>query len=294
MQLTRTPEVIASEINTIKAQTRDVVCRNAIEIGRRLTEVKSRIPYGSWGKWLAENVDYSERTAQDLMRLFEEYGGTANPQAIADLSYTQALLLTRLDGESREALLADRDVPGMSTRELQAEIDRINAEIERRQITIDALIRDKAEADAALEQVRSDTDSARRAAEEAEAQIKAAQARAEDAVSRANKTAAENASLRAQLQAERDKPQPLPVVEQVEVVPPEVAAELEALKKRAQQQDGAVLLLRDSYERMVALFGEVERRIAELEQDMPEEAARYRAAVARAAERMAQRLGARE
>lgn len=37
-ELTRTPEMIAAEINTIKAQTREVVCRSAIEIGRRLTE----------------------------------------------------------------------------------------------------------------------------------------------------------------------------------------------------------------------------------------------------------------
>ena len=54
----RTPEVIAAEINSIKAQTRDIVCRNAIEIGRRLTEVKCRIPFGSWGKWLVGHVDY--------------------------------------------------------------------------------------------------------------------------------------------------------------------------------------------------------------------------------------------
>lgn len=54
--------------------------------------------------------------------------------------------------------------------------------------------------------------------------------------------------------------------------------------------DGKKTLLRDAYERMVALFGEVERRIAELAEGMPEEAARYRAAVAKAARRMAERL----
>lgn len=293
----RTPEIIAAEINSIKAQTRDIVCRNAIEIGRRLTEVKCRIPFGSWGKWLAENVDYSERTAQDLMRLFDEYGRGQNPQAIADLSYTQALLLTRLDGESREELLAEKDVPGMSTRELQAEIERINAEKAQQQLTIDALLAEKAEAEEALKAAEDAAKTVRGYAEEDQARIEAAEAdaarardQAADAVQRANETSAENARLKAELQAERDKPAPLPVVEQVEVVPPEVTAELEALRKRAAQQDGAVMLLRDAYSRMVAQFEDVERRIAELAEGMPEEAARYRAAVAKAAARMAERL----
>ena len=65
---------------------------------------------------------------------------------------------------------------------------------------------------------------------------------------------------------------------------------LRKLFKRAAHQDGAVMLLRDAYERLVAMFGEVERRIAELAEGMPEEAARYRAAVAKAAARMGERM----
>lgn len=65
----RTPMGIAQEINEIKEKVRDVAIRGAIEIGKRLQEAKSMVPYGEWGKWLAENVDYSERTAQDLMQI---------------------------------------------------------------------------------------------------------------------------------------------------------------------------------------------------------------------------------
>ena len=148
-ELTRTPEVIAAEINTIKAQTREVVCRSAIEIGRRLTEAKCSVPYGRWGAWLSENVDYSERTAQDLIRIYEEYG-SMDPQALAGISYTQALLLTRLDGETRAELLEAGTVPEMSTRELEAEIVRLNREIKERQVTIEQLMAD-AERDAECE-----------------------------------------------------------------------------------------------------------------------------------------------
>lgn len=74
MELTRTCEVIATEINAIKEQARAMLVSSAIEIGKRLAEAKELVPFGSWGKWLEENVSYSERTAQNLMRCWEEYG----------------------------------------------------------------------------------------------------------------------------------------------------------------------------------------------------------------------------
>lgn len=32
------------------------------------------IEHGAWGEWLEKSVDYSQRTAQNLMKIFEEYG----------------------------------------------------------------------------------------------------------------------------------------------------------------------------------------------------------------------------
>ena len=74
LQVQRTPELIAEEINHIKNQTKVMVIYNTIEIGRKLTEAKSKIPHGEWGKWLEEKVNYSKSTANYLMRIFEEYG----------------------------------------------------------------------------------------------------------------------------------------------------------------------------------------------------------------------------
>ena len=48
----RTPFVIATEINTIRHQTRKILLAGALEIGRRLKEAKELLPYGEWGKWL--------------------------------------------------------------------------------------------------------------------------------------------------------------------------------------------------------------------------------------------------
>ena len=52
MQANRTPEVIAAEINTIKAHTRTILIRSAIEIGERLIEAKEAVDHGEWEGWL--------------------------------------------------------------------------------------------------------------------------------------------------------------------------------------------------------------------------------------------------
>ena len=46
----RDPEIIAAEINTIKEQVQRVLIYASIEIGGKLTEAKSLVPQGEWGK----------------------------------------------------------------------------------------------------------------------------------------------------------------------------------------------------------------------------------------------------
>lgn len=57
---------LVSEIRMITEQTKQVVLFNSIEIGRRLTEAKAMVKRGTWGTWLKERVDYSQRTAEQL------------------------------------------------------------------------------------------------------------------------------------------------------------------------------------------------------------------------------------
>ena len=74
LQVTRTPEMVAAEINLIKDQTRKLVLSNSILIGKKLKEVKEMLEPGQFGKWLTEAVDFSQSTANNLMRVYEEYG----------------------------------------------------------------------------------------------------------------------------------------------------------------------------------------------------------------------------
>ena len=109
-QPARTVEAVTLEIQTLQRQAQQLLLGYAIEIGRRLVEVKAMLPHGQWGTYIKEQVGYSQSTANNLMRIFEEYGAAqqsifgpeANSQALGNLSYTKALrLLARRAEEDR-------------------------------------------------------------------------------------------------------------------------------------------------------------------------------------------------
>jgi hypothetical protein len=132
----RTPRVIAAEINRIKQQTCKIMLTNAIEVGKRLKEAKALLPHGEWGKWLVESVSYSQRTANRLMQLFEEYGdklfvsaddgGNSNSSALANLTYYQVLLLLGIPEDEREKFILQHDVKDMTSRELDQTLKERN------------------------------------------------------------------------------------------------------------------------------------------------------------------------
>ena len=126
---------LAGEINLIKRRAEQTVIMAAIEIGERLLEIKATVPAGSWGAWLAENIDFSERKAQDMMRLYQEYGqgqaklfgSTIDDTKLRSLSYTQAVaLLSIKDSDERADFINNQPVESMSTRELEAAIKAKN------------------------------------------------------------------------------------------------------------------------------------------------------------------------
>ena len=70
----RTPDIIAAEICQIADQTRKMVLNSSIEIGKRLCEAKEMIPHGEWGNWLEHSVNFKQSTANNLMKIYTEYG----------------------------------------------------------------------------------------------------------------------------------------------------------------------------------------------------------------------------
>ena len=108
-------EAITGEILALKEKAGTAI----LDIGRRLIDAKALLPHGEWLPWLTERVEFSERSAQNLMRLAREW---SNPQALADLGATKALTLLALPREEREQFLEEHNVVDMSARQLEAAI----------------------------------------------------------------------------------------------------------------------------------------------------------------------------
>ena len=131
---------LATEIKVITEQTRATVISAALAVGKRLIEAKSICPAGRWLEWLETAVAYSERKAQDMMRLYLEYGRDGSiPDSIAALDYSKAVALLAAPAEAREALAEQAQADDLSVRQLQQEIRKINAEKQKAQMQIAGL-----------------------------------------------------------------------------------------------------------------------------------------------------------
>lgn len=130
MTAQRDIQTVTVEINVLHRQAQEMALSYAIQIGQRLKEAKAMLPHGEWGRWLETEVPFKPSTAQNFMRIFEEYGsdqtslfGDAKSQTIGNLPYTKALKLLAIgDVDEREAFIEENDVANMSTRELEKAI----------------------------------------------------------------------------------------------------------------------------------------------------------------------------
>ena len=89
------PDVLAARINEEHRQVEVAVTTtlsHAIRVGRLLVRAKEGVPYSSWGAWLAENFEGSDRTAQTYMRVYTHREELVdNQQNPATLSLDAAL-----------------------------------------------------------------------------------------------------------------------------------------------------------------------------------------------------------
>jgi DNA repair exonuclease SbcCD ATPase subunit len=311
----RTPVLIAAEINSIKEQTQRMFLLNSIEIGRRLVEVKSMLPHGDWGNWLEESVDYSQRTATNLMKIFEQYGDSqlslfgsdAKSQALANLSYTQAVALLGVPQDDREKFIKDNDVENMSTRELQQaikdkqELERQLKESEKRtkeiedQAKKEQIAREKIEneykkleiqnKDHALivQKLKSDLESAKTAGDDDEIErLQSSLNKTEGNLSESQKRIKD---LERQL---KEKPIDVPAI--VEKVPEAIEQELADLREKVAKQSSNKTLAKFSFcfESIVSDFNDLLATLDQIEDT--EITNKYKSAVKGLINKMSERL----
>lgn len=200
-------EVITEEINFYKRQAGSAI----LEIGKRLVEAKEQLSHGEWLPWLEEKVAFSERSAQQYMRLWKEYGKSAT---VADLGVRKALVLLALPESEREDFAAEKhDVDGqektaleMTRKELEkavaernaarAEADKVAADVQEAKDTALAAQENLAQVRRELEELKSrPVEVAVQTVDASAEQIAAARLEAEKAaaaqVEKAKKTLAE-------------------------------------------------------------------------------------------------------
>lgn len=118
-------ETVTREILDLKQDAGNTI----LNIGHRLIEAKEMLPHGEWLPWLTERVEFSERTAQDFMRLAREW---SNPQTFADLGPGRALAILSLPQDEREQFVAEfhevdgkqKNISEMSVREVKKEVNK--------------------------------------------------------------------------------------------------------------------------------------------------------------------------
>lgn len=189
----RTIETITDEILRLKTDAGNAI----IGIGQRLIEAKELLSHGEWLPWLTEQAEFSERTAQDFMRLAREW---SNPQTLADLGKAKALKLLLLPPAEREEFMEAHDVPNMSTRELEQALRERDEAVEAAKKSEELLEIANAEACEYFEQVEE----AERRAEEAEARVRELEARPVDVAVEVDEEAVKRAADEARRTAEAE------------------------------------------------------------------------------------------
>lgn len=303
-EIIRTPAMIAGEINLIKEQVRSTALQASIEIGRRLQEAKGLVPVGDWTVWLQNNVDYSVRTAQNLMALAAECDA-GRGASLEKFPYSKAVLLLSMPQDERDEFVEEHDVDGMSVRELKAELEALKEKNNDLQISMDELLAEHNSADSANEAMRQEIAELKGQLEKANAAVSQAkemsagmqqQSReAADKLRRELKTA-QDETARVKSEAEKEKKQlekalkdaAQPIIQQV--TPPDVEKELAALREqlaRSEQEQA----LRSSYELLHHTYQRLVEKLDALDAQDAEKAARFRAAFAKGLRIMAEGLG---
>lgn len=271
--LGRPKEVIAGEINAIKIQTQTMVLQASSEIGKRLIEVKEQLPHGEWGKWLKDNVDYSQSTANNLMQIHMEY--STNSQAFGDLTYSKAVALLGIDADEREEFAKEVNAEEISTRELQKLIKEKQAlEKEKRELE-EQMKKEKAAHEQDIEQMQLQLEGVQQQITESESSKKE--------INRLTQELAVAVSTTEKLKEDL-KASPIDAAV-VEVVPEEVMNELDQLRLKASQtSDPVEITFKIRFESLVNSFSSALETLEQITED--ETRKKYKVAIHKLMDKM--------
>lgn len=161
-------DVITEEINFYKQQAGMAI----LEIGKRLVEAKAQLSHGEWLPWLEKKVEFSERSAQQYIRLWKEYGKSAT---VADLGVRKALVLLALPDTERDSFAGEKhEVNGEEKTAAEMTVKELEKALEKARGEAAAAEERKEAAESELQAAERERDSALDAAKGYKAEAEAA------------------------------------------------------------------------------------------------------------------------
>jgi len=143
----KSTEQLAAEVNVRYRQAEGLANMSAMmlaDAGRRLIEIKGRIPHGQFESWCAENLEFSKSKAEKMMKLAErvddENSLFSKTETFTDIGISRIWALLAAPEEVAAEVIETHDVSDMTVRELKEEIARLKEEkaaAERKADTLD-------------------------------------------------------------------------------------------------------------------------------------------------------------
>lgn len=128
----KTTEELTAEANTLWNQMEaigSIGIMMAAQAGRRLNVIKERLPHGEWESWAKNNLKFSLRKANNMMKLAEkaedENSIFSNPQTFADIGISKVYALLGASDDIVEEVINNPKTPDLTVKELEEEIRRL-------------------------------------------------------------------------------------------------------------------------------------------------------------------------
>lgn len=131
----KSTEQLAAEVNVRYHQAEGLASMSAMmlaDAGRRLVEIKGRIPHGQFESWCADNLEFSKSKAEKMMKLAERVDDESSlfskTETFTDIGISRVWALLAAPEEVAAEVIETHDVSDMTVRELKEEIARIKEE----------------------------------------------------------------------------------------------------------------------------------------------------------------------
>lgn len=167
----RETEQLTIEVNTIYQQMEaigNIGLQLAAEAGERLIEIKGRLAHGEFESWCKDNLTFSKRKAENMMRWSQkckdENSIFSKTQTFTDLGISKVWALLAAPEDVAEEVIKE-GASDMSVRELQDEISRLKSEKKTAQEHARATEEEQANMEEEIEILKRQLEEARRESE---------------------------------------------------------------------------------------------------------------------------------